>query len=74
MMAKFKSSYKDKHDGTKMKLTTIVSIVDLRADLGHKFLFIDCKTVDGTRSIRQEICLPVKDIKRLISALKKVAK
>jgi hypothetical protein len=71
---KFSYKYTDKHDGEKIKATVKVMKSDLTKDLGHTFVFIDTIHVESTRTVSQEISLPIKAVKKLIKALQKVCK
>lgn len=71
--SKFSTKYTDKNDGEKIKTKVTVSVSDLTDDLGHKFVFIDTVHHESQRSINQEVSLPIKAVKKLIKALKKVS-
>lgn len=72
--AKFSYKYTDKHDGEKIEAKVKVTVSDLTKDLGNKFVFIDTVHVESTRSVSQEISIPLKALPKLIKALKKVSK
>ena len=72
--AKFKSSYTDLNDGTKVKIKAVVKKVDLTKDLGDKFVFVDVEQTEDDRVVRESISFRLKDIPKLIKALKQVSK
>jgi hypothetical protein len=72
--AKFSYKYKDNNDGEKITAKVVVCDADLTKDLGQRFVFIDITHIESSRSVSQDISLPVKAVKKLIKALQKVAK
>ena len=70
---KFVTGFKDTNNGDKIRQVVQVDITDLTKDLGSKFLFVEVEQHDGDRVYREQISLPVKAIKKLIKAIRKVA-
>lgn len=69
MKNRFQSSYTDKNDGDKIKVVYDIEVSNLTNDLGRHFVFIATSYQDPKRKVRKEICIPLKDIPKLIKAL-----
>lgn len=72
--SKFSTEYTDNNDGETVKIKATIANVDLRKDLGSKFVFIETTHYDGDRKIYQEVAFPLHSVKKLIKSLKKVTK
>lgn len=71
---KFSYKYTDKNDGEKITAKVKLYVTDLTKDLGSKFVFIEATYHESQRTVKEEVSVPLRAVKKLIKALQKVSK